>query len=430
LPGIIKKIRFAVSFGKHGALRTFLRARRNRRALQRALKRREENEAVFIGVNGSSGKSTTTALLGSILTAAGKVRSQVLYNQLHDLVVTMKSIEADEKFVVVEVAVDKVGDMLPQAELLSPDVAVVTMISMEHYTAFKTREAIANEKSALVSKLTSSGLAILNADDPLVMGMASQTSARLVTYGWSEAADYRVMRVAGKLPESLTVHIKHKGSTFEIHTKLYGEHFWVPVAAATAAAIELGLSVEQVRKQIPGFDGIFGRCTLYEVPNGPRFILDTAKAPYETLGLAFDVIKDVSAATKWIVLGQISDYSGNPRTKYKRAYKAASSIADKVVFIGSHSHRSGATDDEIKEGRFSAFRTFFEALTHIKANAKEGDLVLIKGSQNMHLERIAFAFDHDVRCLEEVCGHGFSCPRCGLYEHAFSEHVSKKKSMK
>lgn len=320
--------------------------------------------------------------------------------------------------------------MLPQAELLSPDVAVVTMIGMEHYSAFRTREAIAKEKSALVSNLPLSGLAILNADDPLVMGMASQTSARIVTYGWSEAADYRVMRVAGKLPEGLTVYLTHKGRTFEIHTRLYGEHFWVPVAAAAAAAIELGLSVEQVQKQILGFEGIFGRCTLYEVPNGPRFILDTAKAPYATLQLAFDVIKGVPAATKWIVLGQISDYAGNPRTKHRKAYKAASSIADKVVFVGPHSHRSGATDDEINDGRFSGFRTFFEALTHIKANAREGDLVLIKGSQSLHLERIAFAFDHDVRCLEEVCGYGFSCQRCGLYEHAFSEHVSIKQSMK
>lgn len=430
MSGIVNKIRFAVSFGKHGALRTFLRSRRKRHAHQLALKCRAESGAIFIGVTGSSGKSTTTALLGSILRVAGKVRSQVLYNLYNELLVTMKSLEADDKFVVAEVAVAKAGDMLPQVELLSPDVAVVTMIGMEHYSAFKTREAIAIEKSALVAKLPSSGLAILNADDPLVMGMASQTSARLVTYGWSEAADYRVMRVAGKFPETLTVYLKHKGSTFEIHTKLYGEHFWLPVAAATAAAIELGLSVEQVQKQILGFEGIFGRCTLYEVPNGPRFILDTAKAPYATLELAFDVIKDVSAATKWIVLGQVSDYRGYPKTKYKSAYKAASSIADKVVFVGPHSHRSGATDDEKKDGRFSGFRTISEALTHIKANAKEGDLVLIKGSQYMHLERIALAFNHDVRCLEEVCGYGFGCLRCGLYEHTFSEHKRIRKSMK
>jgi UDP-N-acetylmuramoyl-tripeptide--D-alanyl-D-alanine ligase len=430
LSGIINKIRFAFSFGKHGALRTFLRSRRKRRAHQDALKCRAGSKARFIGVTGSSGKSTTTALLGSILTAAGKVRCQVLYNLYNELLVTMKSIKPDDEFVVAEVAVAKAGDMLPQVELLSPDVAVVTMISMEHYSAFKTREAIAKEKAALVSSLPSSGLAILNADDPLVMGMASQTSARVVTYGWSEAADYRVMRVAGKFPETLTVYLKHKGSSFEIHTKLYGEHFWLSVAAAVAAAFELGLSVEQVQKQISGFSGVFGRCTLYEVPNGPRFILDTAKAPYATLGLAFDVIKDVSAATKWIVLGQISDYSGNPRTKYKSAYRAASSIADRVVFIGPSSHRSGATDDEIDDGRFSGFRTVSEALTHIKANAKEGDLVLIKGSQNLHLERIALSFDHDVRCLEEVCGYGFGCLRCGLYEHAFSEHKLIRKSMK
>lgn len=430
MPGILEKIRFVVSLGKHGALRTLLRSRRKRRAHQGALKCRAASKARFIGVTGSSGKSTTTALLGSILTAAGKVRCQVLYNLYNELLVTMKSIKPDDEFVVAETAVAKAGDMSPQVELLSPDVAVVTMISMEHYSAFKTREAIAKEKSALVSSLPSSGLAILNADDPLVMGMAAQTSARIVTYGWSEAADYRVMRVAGKFPETLTVYLKHKEDTFEIHTKFYGDHFWLPVAAAAAAAIELGLSVEQVQKQISGFSGVFGRCSLYEIPNGPRFILDTAKAPYATLQLAFDVIKDAPGATKWIVLGQISDYSGNPRTKYKSAYRAARGIADKVVFVGPNSHRSGATDDEVNDGRFNRFRTVSEAMAHFKANAGKGDLVLIKGSQNMHLERIALSFDHDVRCLEEVCGYGFGCQKCGLYEQPFSEHVSIRKSMK
>lgn len=193
------------SLRKEGGIRTLLSIIRRPFKLRRALKLRSVSEATFIGITGSSGKSTTTALLSHILGSNGRVRSQVLDNLYNGLLKTMSSLEAQDDFVVVETAVAKHGDMAPQVELLKPDVAIVTMIGIEHYSAFRSKEAVAQEKSALVRSLTSSGLAILNADDPLVMQMASKTKARCITYGWSESADYRITRTAGKFPDALKI---------------------------------------------------------------------------------------------------------------------------------------------------------------------------------------------------------------------------------
>ena len=220
--------------------------------------------------------------------------------------------------------------------------------------------------------------------------------------------------------------LQHKGEIFEICSKLYGEHYYLPILAATTAAFELGVSIGEIQQKVSGFNSLFGRCSLHSVSGGPQFILDTAKAPYETLGLAFDVICATPNVRKWIVLGQISDYRGNPRTKYRTAYKMASIVADRIVFVGEHSHRSGAKDSDLEDGRFRNFPTFLGALKYIQTNAAEGDLILIKGSQGMHLERIALSFDHDVQCLEEKCGYDFDCMRCGLFGSPFSEHTHLK----
>jgi UDP-N-acetylmuramoyl-tripeptide--D-alanyl-D-alanine ligase len=200
--------------------------------------------------------------------------------------------------------------------------------------------------------------------------------------------------------------------------------------AAIAVAMELGISIEKIQSSVPGFEGVFGRCSSYEVKNGPLFILDTAKAPYETLGLAFNTIKKYQSKRKWIIVGQISDYPGNPKPKYRNAYNQAKEIADKVIFIGPHSHRTGANIKTIESGEFLSFTSFPDFVMNFKEKFTEEDIVLIKSSQGMHLERIAFSLDKKVACIEDVCGYDFSCQRCGLYENPFSDHKRIRKEIR
>jgi UDP-N-acetylmuramoyl-tripeptide--D-alanyl-D-alanine ligase len=393
---------------------------------------RARSKATFIGITGSSGKSTSTSLLAHLLGAQGKVHLQAQANTMPALIRTLyKRLRKAGKvdYVVFEAGASNFGTIAAMAQMLKPDVAVVTMVRLEHVGKFRTLEAVAGEKRALVEALQPDGLAVLNCDDPLVLGMASGAKCRIVTFGQSDKADYRVSDVYAAYPELLRFTLHWRGGSLTVHAPFPGEQFWLPTAAAAATALELGVPPETIAARVASFEPLPNRSMVQVVQAGPQFLVDTAKAPWHSLNIALEMIAKAKATRKRIVLGQISDYAGSPR-KYGTAYKIAREIADQVIYTGDNAHRSRASQADRDSGRFVELSSAKEVSDHIKRTAVPGELILLKSSSNLHLERIALAWTHDVKCWIPVCGKPKSCQTCGLYEVPFEEHrdfVAKRK---
>lgn len=390
----------------------------------RARRARAKSRATFIGVTGSSGKSTVTALLGHILAAHGPTYARVLANTINSLVSTLykRMRQAGEvDYVVFEAGASGVDTLRPVAQMLQPHVAVVTMVRLEHFASFRTVENVAGEKRALVEALRPDGLAVLNADDPHVAGMAAGTGCRVVTFGTADRADYRVTDIHAAYPNRLTLSIHWRGGVVELKMLFPGEHFWLPTAAAVATALELGVPPDKVAAQVATFQPLANRCAVLVTEGGPHFIIDAAKAPWHSINLALDMVARATVDRKRIVLGQISDYSGSTR-KYAQAYKTAREMADQVIYTGDNAHRSGAGQADRDNGRFVELRTPKEVCDHIRRTAAQGELILVKSSSNLHLERVALAWTHDVKCWIPVCGKREGCDTCGLYEVPFEQH--------
>jgi UDP-N-acetylmuramoyl-tripeptide--D-alanyl-D-alanine ligase len=407
------------------SISSFLRGRRLDARSRRALERRLASSALFIGVTGSSAKSTTTALLAHILKTRGRVCEQADNNIRNALLKTLLDRSGDSDFVVAELGVGRAGSMRPMAEALRPDVAVITLVGLEHYSVFRTREAVAMEKGDLVESVRPGGFAVLNADDRHVMSMAARTAERIVTFGRTEVADFRAVDICAAYPDRLRLTLEWRGQTLELKSRFLAEHFWLSVAAASAAAIEIGVPPAIVAQQVASFEPIMHRFGLLSVPNGPDFIVDTVKAPWHSLQLAFDAIAAATAPRKRIVLGQMSDFSDSNR-KYRDAYLAAQAAADQVMFVGDHSHRSKASKQDRDEGRFAAFTTPWDVAEHIRKTAIPGELILLKGSSNLHLERIALSWVDDVKCWVPSCGKSQGCEACGLYKLSYEVHRGHK----
>ena len=157
----------------------------------------------IIGVTGSHGKSTTTALLGSILSDAASVAVGVTRNHANDAVRTLARARPGlDQFVVQEVGFSEPGSVAESARLLGPTVAIVTAIGGDHRKAVGgSRERMAAEKATLVQALRPGGLVVLNADDPLVAAMADLTSCRVVTFGRSGKATLRLLDASSRCLE-------------------------------------------------------------------------------------------------------------------------------------------------------------------------------------------------------------------------------------
>lgn len=423
---MLKRLRSVFSWKEQSPLRRALRHVRTHqlrwlRAKAAGFKRRR-SDATFVAITGSSAKSSTTAFLGHLLSGHGNVRCQVLDNTINPLIKTLDRHSPKDDFVVAELGVGAKECMRPMAEMYRPDVAIVTMIGLEHYSAFRTREAVAEEKGFMVEATRPGGLVLLNADDEFAMGMASRASARVVTFGRSAGADYRVLSTAGSIPGGLTVEIGWSGGQLVLETRFLGEHFWLSVVAAAAAALELGVPPETIRRQAATAGALPNRFELVEIVDGPAFIVDTAKAPKDTLDLAFEAIRGADAPFKRIVLGQISDYAGSSRPKYRDAYGVARASSDAVIFVGDNAHRSGASHEDRQSGRFVEIVDAKSLYEHVRSTARKDELILLKSSQNLHLERVALAWNTDVRCWVPKCGKTIGCRTCGLYAHPFERH--------
>ncbi len=407
---------------RRAGLRTLSRSVGTAAALRLAAAKRRRSRATFVGVTGSSGKSTTVSLLSHILAGSRAVHTQVFGNTIGDLPATLRGIPKETDAVVAELGVTGLGTMRPMAALLRPTVAIVTKVGLEHFKAFRSREAVAGEKEGLVEALPANGLAILNADDAHVRSMAQRTAARVVTFGWSEDADYRVLAARAAFPDRLVVEVEAPAGRFEIETPFFGEHFWLATLAAFAAAVELGVDPAEAAERIAAFAPPIDRCGVLVIAGGPTFVLDSVKAPSEGIADAIAAVKKARAPAKRIVIGHISDYAGSSHKPYRNAYKLAREAADRVVFVGEHARRASAPDEDRAAGRYTGFATPREVAAHIRETTCPGELILIKGSRNLHLERIALDWTHDVRCWEAACGRSYDCLRCGLFEVPYEQH--------
>jgi UDP-N-acetylmuramoyl-tripeptide--D-alanyl-D-alanine ligase len=381
---------------------------------------RTRSDAIFIAVTGSSSKSTTTKLLSHILAGVARVRAQVEDNELKDCLRTLGGTTTEHDFVVCEIGTHRPGALKPMIDLLKPSVGIVTLVGLEHYSKFRTYDAVAQEKATLIEALPADGLAVLNHNDVRVASMASQTEARVVTYGESDG-DYKVQDIQAHTPGALSLSICHRGNCFDVTTCLTGSHNSLAVAAAFCCAHSLGVPATLIQERIATFEPLFGRCSVHHVEDGPVFILDTHKGPYYSFYLPINMMAHFSAPRKRIVVGHISD-SGNTNPKYRDVYRAARLVADQVIFVGDNAHRSKATAEEISEGRFVERRSVKEAAEFIKETAIPGEIVLVKSAQNLHLERLFLGFPCAVQCWEQKCGHKNHCIECAKYELPFEKH--------
>ncbi|HMN36740.1 MAG TPA: Mur ligase family protein [Hyphomicrobium sp.] len=398
-------------------------ARRGMRAWDREFRahiRRRRSRARFIAITGSSAKTTTTALLAHILSSRFKTSSQIDQNAAINAIQAINLLDGSEEFVVIETASAGPGDLVEAMKVVKPDVAIVTMVAIEHYSAFRNIEAVADEKSEAIRALKHDGLAVLNYDDERVRAMAALTRARTVTFG-GEGADYKIspsMDADGLL----TLRMTRGDRVLVLQTQLIGAFNAVTVAAAACCALEMGVPEQCVVESVAKFSPYPGRMYRKAIPGGPIFIVDTRKAPYHSINLPIETLAAIQAPRKRFILGQISDYPGNPRKKYRDTYHAARAIADQVIFVGPHCHRSGATPEDVAGGRFRAFQNIQDAAAYLKETAIENEVIMVKSSRNLHLERLLLAWLTDVRCWVETCGVKTDCWSCGLYGHPFTEH--------
>ena len=283
-----------------------------------------------------------------------------------------------------EIAAAIRGERIPlerPLDLVKPRIGVVTNIGSDHISAFGSVEAIAAEKGKLIAALPSDGIAILNADDPNVLAMRSRCAGRVITYGLAPEAMVRAENVKAAWPKRLSFTVCFNGQSHPVHTQLPGAHLVQCALAALAVGIAMDLPLAVAVQAIQGVPPFLNRMSPVIREDGVTFIRDDAKAPLWSIPAVLDFMKAARAGRKIVVIGTISDYTGNSDRTYVSVARQALAAADQVIFVGSRASKSLKARRHPQDDALQAFPSVKAAAAQLCELFRPGDLVLLKGTR-------------------------------------------------
>ncbi|GAA3117046.1 UDP-N-acetylmuramoyl-tripeptide--D-alanyl-D-alanine ligase [Streptosporangium carneum] len=249
-------------------------------------------EATVIGVTGSAGKTTTKDLLARLAARVGPTIAPVesFNNEIGHPLTVMRAAE-DTRYMVLELSARHAGHIADLARIAPPRIGVVLNVGSAHLGVFGGKEAIAQAKGELVEALPADGVAVLNADDPLVAAMAERTAARVTWYGRAETAAVRAQDVTLDERGRARFTLRTPSGAAPVELRLYGEHAVDNALAAAAAAYELGLPVTTIAEELSEAEPRSRwRMEVTDRPDGVTVINDAYNANPDSMRAAFGAL--------------------------------------------------------------------------------------------------------------------------------------------
>jgi UDP-N-acetylmuramoyl-tripeptide--D-alanyl-D-alanine ligase len=342
-----------------------------------------------VGVTGSSGKTTTKDLLAAVLAPLGPtIAPQGSFNNELGLPYTALRADAGTRHLVLEFSARGPGHIAALAAAVPPRVAAVLNVGSAHLGEFGSRAAIAQAKGELVAALPADGVAVLNADDPAVAAMAERTAARIVAFGTDPSATVRaedVELVGGRARFTLVA----PGGSAAVALQLVGAHQVGNALAAAAVALELGGTPEGVAAALSGATpGSRWRMEVTDRPDGVTVVNDAYNANPESMRAALAALVAIggprgasSRRRTWAVLGAMGELGDGAAAAHAGVAQTARGLGvDRLVAVGTADYpgaRRVADSDA--------------AIELLRAELAPGDVVLVKASRVVGLERVAAA---------------------------------------
>ncbi|HCE69541.1 MAG: UDP-N-acetylmuramoylalanyl-D-glutamyl-2, 6-diaminopimelate--D-alanyl-D-alanine ligase [Geobacteraceae bacterium GWC2_55_20] len=348
-------------------------------------------EIPVIGVTGSNGKTTVKEMLATILEQSGAgLKTSGNLNNLIGLPRMMFQLRPEHRWAVLEMGMSEPGEIDRLAEITRPQVGVVLNALPAHLQSMGTVEAVAAAKGELLNRISDNGLAVVNADDPRVASLHQNPSARRISFGINRgevrAKDIEILGLAGQRFLLVTP----KGET-TIHLKACGRHNIYNALAAAAALldkVELGV----IAAGLEAFTPYKGRFQAEQL-DGITIIDDSYNSNPASVKAALETLSQVAAAGHRIaVLGDMLELGEYEIEAHLTVGALAASNADRLYLLGELMTKHAAESARLAGMPAEAVSccTDHEQIAHeLYGSLRENDVILVKGSRGMTMERVA-----------------------------------------
>jgi UDP-N-acetylmuramoyl-tripeptide--D-alanyl-D-alanine ligase len=365
-------------------------------ALQRAAAYwRRQRDVRVIGITGSVGKTTSKEVIASVVCQRYRtLKSRGNYNNEIGLPLTLLHLTDVHERVVLEMGMYDLGEIAHLANIGVPQVGVVTNVGPTHLQRLGTIERIAQAKAELPQALppaSEGGVAILNADDDWVRVMASQTQARVFTYGLEPSADLWADDIESEGLEGIHFRFHHGQETIHAQVPMLGRHSVHTALCAAAVGLVEGLSWGEI---MAGLRDQSAQLRLMAVPgpDGSTILDDTYNASPASCIAALNLLEDLDGR-KVAVLGDMYELGPYEQEGHEIVGRRARDVADVLIAVGPLGCTIG--QEALKAGMASKavhlVETNAQAIDLLQTLIQTGDIVLVKGSRGMQMEEIVVA---------------------------------------
>jgi len=380
----------------------------------------------IIGITGSIGKTSAKEAVYKVLSPHFNVRqSQKNYNNELGVPLTILGAEAPGKsfiawlkllgkffalvfktdndyppILILEMGVDHVGDMKYLMSIVRPHIGIVTSVSHSHLEHFGSVENIKKEKQILISNVTKNGLAILNYDNEWTRMMLKESRSKVLSYGFEDGADVFGQEISftslkdGQGIAGVNFKVSYNGSIVPFTIpRAVGYPAVYAILAAVTVGVYYQINLIDIANSLMEFSLPAGRLCPIVGLNNSTIIDDTYNAAADSTLAAIDVLENIKTTSgrKLMALGDMLELGGESETDHIKVGERIAEFDPEILFLVGEKARligSGAIDKDYDKNKIVYFKDSYEAAEEIPKQIKEGDIILVKGSQGARMERV------------------------------------------
>ena len=354
---------------------------------------RRASEARVVAITGSVGKTTTKEITAALLASRYRVfRNEGNLNNHIGLPLSLLELRHRPEIAVVELGMNHAGEIRTLVEIAEPELRVWTNVAAVHSAFFDSLEAIADAKAEILEGATSTTQLVANANDPRVMARTSRFPGQISTFGVDTNADVRATDVRGLGLAGMAATLYSSVGSAEVRTSLLGEGNVVNILAAVTVALRFQVPLETVLPTVATFAAQPQRGNVIRL-GGVTVVDDTYNSSPAALQQALRAMSvETGCRRRVAVLGEMLELGEQSSVLHEACGRVAVDAGfDRVVAVGGAPAQAlvdGAIAAGLPPASVAALSTSEEAAELVRQLVQDGDLVLVKGSRGIRMDRI------------------------------------------
>lgn len=352
---------------------------------------RAQMPARVAAITGSTGKTSTKDMLGQIVRRLGPaVVAEGTHNNEIGVPLTLLRLSPEDRFCVLELAMRAPGEIGYLAEIARPDVGVITNIGQSHVGRLGSREAIAQTKAELLEHLPTDGVAVINADDFFFSVFCAMSEAPVVSFGIEANADFRAVDIDDGEVDRVSFRMVTPVGEANVRMRVPGRHNVMNALAAAAAATQLSATLDETVAALEEYAGSAMRMQHVRGLGGATILNDAYNASPDSVGAALNVLRSAEGR-KIFVFGDMLEMGAEGEPAHRAVGRAAAEAGvDWLITVGELARLAAGAAEE-HGVRVDSVDAAEDATELLRPELKEDDVVLVKASRGMALERVVEA---------------------------------------